>query len=119
MLYYLVTALYVFACLVLLPVNWHRWLDMLVHEGLHTIEPFALTVRHVEVHWAFLTFFAKIFGGTVSPPSLVRKTNLAAERSGRDDGRRAGNILRHRRIDIPLSQTLVSYNRLKCNAGVA
>jgi hypothetical protein len=29
---------------------------MLGHERLHTVEPFALTVRHVEVHWAFLTF---------------------------------------------------------------
>ncbi len=43
---------------VLLPVDRHGGPDMLVHERLHTIEPFALTVRHVEVHRAFLTFLA-------------------------------------------------------------
>ena len=42
---------------VLLLVDRHRGPDMLVHERLHAVEPFALTVRHVEVHWAFLTFF--------------------------------------------------------------
>jgi hypothetical protein len=47
---------------------------MLVHERLHTVEPFALTVRHVEVHWAFLAFLNEIVGGTVSPPPVHRKT---------------------------------------------
>ncbi len=32
------------ACLVLLPVDRHGGADMLVHERLHTVEPFALTV---------------------------------------------------------------------------
>src|SRR5580698_1659241 len=41
---------------ILLPVDRHGGADMLVHERLHTVEPFALTVRHVEVHWAFLAF---------------------------------------------------------------
>jgi hypothetical protein len=41
---------------VLLLVDRHRGPDMIVHERFHAVEPFALTVRHVEVHWAFLTF---------------------------------------------------------------
>src|SRR4051794_4782830 len=44
------------AGLVLLAIGRHSGADMLVHERLLSIEPFALTVRHVEVHWAFLTF---------------------------------------------------------------
>jgi hypothetical protein len=35
---------------------------MLVDERLHTIEPLALAIRHVEVHWAFLTLFSETFG---------------------------------------------------------
>jgi hypothetical protein len=50
---------------------------MLVHERFHTVEPFALTVRHVEVHWAFLTFLGENFGGTVSPQPVHRKTIIA------------------------------------------
>jgi hypothetical protein len=42
---------------VLLLVDRHRGPDMLVHERLNTIHPFALAIRHVEVHWAFLTLF--------------------------------------------------------------
>src|SRR5882762_9838900 len=59
---------------VLLLVDRHRGPDMLVHERFHTVEPFALTVRHVEVHWAFLTFLGENFGGTVSPRPVHRKT---------------------------------------------
>jgi hypothetical protein len=43
---------------------------MLVHERLHTIEPFALTVRHVEVHWAFLTFLDEKLLAALSPRRL-------------------------------------------------
>src|SRR5712671_410480 len=58
---------------VLLPVDRHGGQHMLVHERIHTVEPFALTVRHVEVHWAFLTFLGENFGGTVSPQPVHRK----------------------------------------------
>src|SRR5882757_6414466 len=44
---------------VLLPVDRHGGPHMLVYERFHTVEPFALTVRHVEVHWAFLTFLER------------------------------------------------------------
>jgi hypothetical protein len=40
---------------------------MLVHERFHTVEPFALTVRHVEVHWAFLTFLGEKLLAALSP----------------------------------------------------
>ena len=55
--------------------------DMLVHEGLHAVEPFALAVRQVEVHWAFLAFLLKIVGGTVCPPSVLRKTLLPPKKA--------------------------------------
>jgi hypothetical protein len=64
---------------------------MRVHERPHSVEPFALTVRQVEVHWAFLAFLLKIVGGTVCPPSVVRKTSSAAETGGGGDGRLAGD----------------------------
>src|ERR1700722_3994144 len=41
---------------VLLLVDRHGGANMLVHERLHAIEPFALTVRHGEIHRAFLAF---------------------------------------------------------------
>src|SRR5260370_14477681 len=61
------------AGLVLLLVDRHRGPDMLVHERLHPVEPFALTVRHVEVHWAFLTLGRKLLAA-LSPrrPSSAR-----------------------------------------------
>jgi hypothetical protein len=40
---------------------------MLVHERFHTVEPFALTVRHVEIHWAFLTFLGEKLLAALSP----------------------------------------------------
>jgi hypothetical protein len=43
---------------------------MLVHERFHAVEPFALTVRHVEVHWAFLTFFRLNLLAALSPRRL-------------------------------------------------
>jgi hypothetical protein len=39
-------------------------------------------------------FWAKIIGGTVSPPPLARKTILAAEISGGDKSRLGGNPMR-------------------------
>jgi hypothetical protein len=39
-------------------------------------------------------FWAKIVGGTVSPPPLARKTILAAEISGGDKSRLGGNPMR-------------------------
>ena len=45
------------AGLVLLPVDRHGGTDMRVHERLHPVEPFALTVRHIEVHGALLLVF--------------------------------------------------------------
>jgi AcrR family transcriptional regulator len=62
-------------------------------------------------------FWAKIVGGTVSPPPLVRKTIVAAETSGSDKDRPARDATRDMRIDIPRSQTIVSYNCLNCNAS--
>jgi hypothetical protein len=55
---------------------------MLVHERFHTVEPFALAVRHVEVHWAFLIFLGENFGGTVSPQPVHRKTIYRACQRG-------------------------------------
>jgi hypothetical protein len=40
-------------------------------------------------------FWAEIVGGTVSPASLVRKTNLAAGFSGCDDGLPGWDATRH------------------------
>jgi hypothetical protein len=64
-------------------------------------------------------FWAKIVGGTVSPPPLVRKTIIAAETGGSDQEWRAWAATRYLRIDIPRSQTIVSYNCLNCNAPLA
>src|SRR5882757_9495602 len=47
------------ALVFLLLVDGHGRPDMLVHERFHAVEPFALTVRHVEVHRAFLTFIGR------------------------------------------------------------
>src|SRR6267143_984169 len=59
---------------VLLLVDRHGGPDMLVHERFHAVEPFALTVRHVEVHWAFLTFLGRKSLAALSPrrPSFAR-----------------------------------------------
>jgi hypothetical protein len=43
---------------------------MIMHERFHAVEPFALTVRHVEVHWAFLTFFRLNLLAALSPRRL-------------------------------------------------
>jgi hypothetical protein len=64
-------------------------------------------------------FSTKIVGGTVSPPPLVRKTIVAAKMSGGDEDRPAWDATREMRIDIPHSQTIVSYNCLNCNAPLA
>jgi hypothetical protein len=64
-------------------------------------------------------FWAKIVGGTVSPPPLVRKTIVAAGERGGGQDWPAWDAKRDMRIDIPLSQTIVSYNCLNCNVPVA
>jgi hypothetical protein len=40
---------------------------MLVHERFDAVEPFALTVRHIEVHWAFLRFLGEKLLAALSP----------------------------------------------------
>src|SRR5260370_17136716 len=102
---------------VLLIVDRHRGPDMLVHERFHTIEPFALTVRHVEVHWAFLTFLGENLWRHCLPTApRSQDYSWPADICGSDDGRSAWDATRNARIDIPRSQTIVSYNCLKCNA---
>ena len=63
-----------------------------------------LAVRHVEVHGTFLTFFLKIVGRTVCPPSVVRKTILAArDAAAATTAALAGDAARAlARIDISL-----------------
>jgi hypothetical protein len=51
---------------------------MLVHERFHAVEPFALTVRHVEVHWAFLTFLGEKLLAALSPRSLFTARRFIA-----------------------------------------
>jgi hypothetical protein len=60
---------------------------MLVHERFHTVEPFALTVRHVEVHWAFLTFLDGKLLAALSPRSLFA-ARLFYDACQRGDGGR-------------------------------
>jgi hypothetical protein len=49
-----------------------------VHERFHAVEPFALTVRHVEVHWAFLTFLGEKLLAALSPRSpLIARLFIA------------------------------------------
>jgi hypothetical protein len=60
-----------------------------VHERFHTVEPFALTVRHVEVHWAFLTFLDGKLLAALSPRSLCT-ARLFCSACQRGDGGRRG-----------------------------
>jgi hypothetical protein len=50
---------------------------MLGHEGGHALEPFALAVRHIEIHGAILAFF-RIVGGTVVPSLDHRKSKFVS-----------------------------------------
>src|SRR3984893_12862965 len=91
---------------VLLLVDRNRGPHMLVHERLHPIEPFALTVRHIEVHGTLLATVLR------SLAALFARRSFAARflSSRRDSG--GGAV----RIDTTGLQTIVSYNCLKCNA---
>jgi hypothetical protein len=75
---------------------------MLVHERLHLVEPRLLAIRHIEVHWAFLTFLNWKSLAALSPRSLFTARPFIALDARRDDGSRAlagGECAA--RIDIP------------------
>src|SRR3984957_4048087 len=72
---------------VLLLVDRHGGANMLVHERLHAIEPFALTVRHIEIHGAFLTLFGQKLLTALSPRAPLTARLFIASGGAAETGR--------------------------------
>ena len=70
------------ACLILLAIDRHGRADMLGHEGGHALEPFALAVRHREIHGTFLFVSSKSLAALLS-----RRCRSASEKCARNVAR--------------------------------
>ena len=87
---------------------------MLVHEHC-TIEPFALR-QHVEVHWALLTFLAKLLAGLSPRRRFTAIVLLRCRRHGVRGRTRTAAAMRHPLTFQPSNHSF--YNCLNCNASL-
>ena len=86
---------------VLLAVDGDGGPDMLGHERLHTAEPFFLTIRHVEVHWAFLTFGQEFWRHCLPAAGSPQELFVAPPSNRRPPAKRSPERRCVTRIDIP------------------
>jgi len=90
---------------ILLLVDRHGRADMLVHERLHTIEPFALAVRHVEVIGRSSHFWTKLLAALSPRRRFTARPFIQTVYRAADATRSAGGVRTGgrsvMRIDIP------------------